>query len=147
MKTRRLYVELFEDIFLRSSFLQGSPTILNHLCLSSPTSRQTHIYLGESWPSCFRKEVNWWWILTQWFCCKGEHRWRLEVGRFKMPFDEYPNPKVSMFCALFQTINTVLKSDKSILNSDSIKGGGGMRRHFPPVGGSSHHLPPAGWRK
>ena len=49
----------------------------------------TLIYLrgGESWPNCFWKEVNWCWILTQRFCWKGEQRWRLEVGRFKMPFD------------------------------------------------------------
>ena len=39
---------------------------------------------GESWPNCFGKEVNWWWILTLRFCWKGEQRWRLEVGRFKM---------------------------------------------------------------
>ena len=42
---------------------------------------------GESWPNCFGKEVSWWWILTQRFCGKGEQRWRLELGRFKMPFD------------------------------------------------------------
>ena len=31
--------------------------------------------------------MNWWWILTLWFCWKGEQRWRLEVGRFKISFD------------------------------------------------------------
>ena len=31
--------------------------------------------------------MNWWWILTLQFCWKGEQRWRLEVGRFKMAFD------------------------------------------------------------
>ena len=31
--------------------------------------------------------MNWWWILTLRFCWKGEQRWRLEVGRFKMVFD------------------------------------------------------------
>ena len=43
----------------------------------------TQIYFcgGESWPNYFGKEVNWW------FCWKGEQKWRLEVGRFKMPFD------------------------------------------------------------
>ena len=40
-----------------------------------------------SWPNCFGKEVYWWCILTQRFCLKGEHWWRLEVGTIKMPFD------------------------------------------------------------
>ena len=49
----------------------------------------TRLYFcgGESWPNYFGKKVNWWRILTYWFCWKGEQRWRLEVGRFKMPFD------------------------------------------------------------
>ena len=49
----------------------------------------TQLYFrdGESWPTCFGKEVNWWWMFTQRFCWKGEQRWRLEVGRFKMSFD------------------------------------------------------------
>ena len=49
----------------------------------------TQLYFrgGESWPNYFWREVNWWWILTLRFCWKGEQRWRLEVGRFKMPFD------------------------------------------------------------
>ena len=38
-------------------------------------------------PLVKEKKVNWQWILTKRFCWKGEQRWRLEVGRFKMPFD------------------------------------------------------------
>ena len=48
---------------------------------------QLYFCSGESWPNCYRKKVKWWWILTYRFCWKGENRWKLEVGRFKMPFD------------------------------------------------------------
>ena len=60
----------------------------------------TQLYFrgGESWPNYFGKEVNWWWILTLQFCWKGEQRWRLEVGRFKMPFDACIREKV--FCVV-----------------------------------------------
>ena len=39
---------------------------------------QLYFHNSESWPSCYRKKKD---------CWKGEQRWRLEVGRFKMPFD------------------------------------------------------------
>ena len=55
---------------------------------------QLYFHGGESWLNCFRKKVNWWWILTYRFCWKGEQRWRLEVGRFKMPFDACIRPRV-----------------------------------------------------
>ena len=48
---------------------------------------QFYFWDCESWPNYFGKEVNWWWILTWRFRWNGEQRWRLEVGRFKMPFD------------------------------------------------------------
>ena len=49
----------------------------------------TQLYFrgGESWPNYFGKEVN---------CWKGEQRWRLEVGRFKMPFDVCIKSKISV---------------------------------------------------
>ena len=56
----------------------------------------TQLYFcgSESWPNYYRKKVNWWWILTQRFCWKGEQRWRLEVGRFKIPFDTCINSQI-----------------------------------------------------
>ena len=41
----------------------------------------------EYLPNCYGKEVNWWSILTQRFWWKGEQRWTLEEGRFKMQID------------------------------------------------------------
>ena len=60
----------------------------------------TQLYFcdDESWPNCYRKKVNWWWILNQRFCWKGEQRWRLEVGRFKMPFDALIKAKWAQNC-------------------------------------------------
>ena len=55
---------------------------------------QLYFCSGGSRPSCFEEEVNWWWILTQRFCWKGEQRWRLEVGRFKTSFDVCINTHV-----------------------------------------------------
>ena len=49
-------------------------------------STQLYFRGGESWPNCYRKKVNGWWILTYRFCWKSEQRWRLEVDRFEMPF-------------------------------------------------------------
>ena len=46
---------------------------------------------------CFWKEVNWWRILTLRFCWKGEQRWRLEVGRFKMAFDACINCYIVLY--------------------------------------------------
>ena len=63
----------------------------------------TQLYFrgGESWPNHFGKEVNWWWILTKRFCWKGEQRWRLEVGRLKMPFNACINTRKAVSPSYF----------------------------------------------
>ena len=81
----------------------------------------TQLYFrdGESWPNCFGKEVNWWWILTLRFCWKGEQRRRLEVGRFKMPFDacikRKPKPNLSKRYDVFKVKNTSVKGNYEIV--------------------------------
>ena len=67
------------------------------LCLKANLDLEKTIRLMNLHPTLF----SWWWILTQLFWkrgelmvnpdltifWKGEQRWRLEVGRFKLPFD------------------------------------------------------------
>ena len=50
-------------------------------------------------PIVIEKKVNWWWILTYRFCWKRKQRWRLEVSRFKMPFDACINKTKSGPCS------------------------------------------------
>ena len=79
-RTNGSFIVLLVSLFESESW----PKKTNQLSESSP---YFIFRSGESWPNCYRKRVNWWWILTYRFCWKGEQRWRLEVGRFKMPFD------------------------------------------------------------
>ena len=65
--------------------------------------------VGESWPNYFGNEVNWWWILTLRISWRGEQRWRLEEGRFKVVFDGCINqPKFNHFSTMIFQLQSCL---------------------------------------
>ena len=62
------------DLEKRNQLVESSPNFIFAAVNLDPIVIVKRWKDGESWPN-------------KWFSLKGQQRWRLEVGRFKMPFD------------------------------------------------------------